>query len=227
MSGGFPVDLILFAMVAAFLVLRLRSVLGRRTGFERPAPPEVRPAGPDPRSARTVEGTAEEIAPAGPPRGGPRVLPDPRSPPGQALGRIAAADRSFEPNAFLDGAEAAFRMIVQAFAAGDRATLEALLSEDTYNGFAQAIAAREQAGQTQRTELRAVHQVAIEAADLRGNVTDITVRFVTDQVNLTTGRDNEVVTGSDAVTELTDLWTFQRVVGAVDPTWKLVATRNA
>lgn len=226
MSGGFPVDLILFAMVAAFLVLRLRSVLGRRTGFERPAPPEARPAGTDPRGARTVEGTAEEVVPVAA-RSGPRVLPDPRTPPGQALSRIAAADRSFDPNAFLDGAEAAFRMIVQAFAAGDRATLEALLSEDTYNDFAQAITAREQAGQTQRTELRAVHQVAIEAADLRGSVTDITVRFVTDQVNMTTGRDGEVVTGSDAVTELTDLWTFQRVVGATDPTWKLVATRNA
>lgn len=227
MSGGFPVDLILFAMVAAFLVLRLRSVLGRRTGFERPAPPEARPAALDPRGARTVDGVAEEVPPMAAGSTSPRVLPDPRSPPGQALARIAAADRSFEPSAFLDGAEAAFRMIVQAFAAGDRATLEALLSEDTYNGFAQAITAREQAGERQRTEIRAVHQVAVEAADLRGSVADITVRFVTDQVNMTTSRDNEVVTGSDAVTELTDLWTFQRVLGGTDPTWKLVATRNS
>ena len=108
MSGGFPVDLILFAMVAAFLVLRLRSVLGRRTGFERPAPPEARPAGLDPRGARTVEGTAEEVASAAPASSGNRTLPDPRTPPGQGLARIAAADRGFDPNAFLDGAEAAF-----------------------------------------------------------------------------------------------------------------------
>ena len=174
-----------------------------------------------------MEGTAEEVASAAPASSGPRTLPDPRTPPGQGLARIAAADRGFDPNAFLDGAEAAFRMIVQAFAAGDRATLEALLSEDTANGFTQAIAAREQAGETQRTELRAVHQVAIEAADLRGSVADITVRFVTDQVNMTMGRDGVVMTGSDAVTELTDLWTFQRVLGGADPTWKLVATRNA
>ena len=117
-------------------------------------------------------------------------------------------------------------MIVSAFAAGDRATLRSLLSDDTYAGFEQAITAREQAGETQRTEVRAVHEMAIDGADLRGTVADITVRFVTDQINLTLGRDGEVVTGSDAVTELTDVWTFQRDLKAADPTWKLVATRS-
>ena len=77
-----------------------------------------------------------------------------RGPVGQALSRIAGADRSFEPNAFLDGAEGAFRMIVGAFAQGDRATLRNLLSDDTYAGFEGAITAREQAGETQRTEIR-------------------------------------------------------------------------
>jgi predicted lipid-binding transport protein (Tim44 family) len=227
MTGGFPVDLILFAMVAAFLVLRLRSVLGRRTGYERPPTAEPRAAGFDPRGARTLEGAAEEVRPA-PSKGGARhVLPDPRTPPGQALGRIAAADRSFDPDGFLHGAEGAFRMIVTAFAAGDRQTLRALLSDDTYAGFEQAITAREQAGEQQRTELRAVHEMAIEAADLRGNVADVTVRFVTDQVNMTTARDGEVVAGSDAITELTDIWTFQREIGSADPTWRLVGTRSA
>ena len=113
------------------------------------------------------------------------MVPDPRSPPGQALAgsprRIAASS----PNHFLDGAEGAFRMIVTAFAAGDRATLRSLLSDDTYAGFEQAITAREQAGETQRTEMRAVHEMAIDGADLRGTVAEITVRFVTDQINLT------------------------------------------
>ncbi len=226
MQGGFPVDLILFAMIAAFLVLRLRSVLGRRTGFERP--PQERPAGYDPRGGRTIEGAAEEVAP--PPAGaakGRHGLPDPRSPVGQALGRIIGVDPDFDPNRFLDGAETAFRMIVKAFAAGDRATLKALLSDDTYAGFEQAITAREQAGETQQTEIRGVQEVAVEAADLRGTVADVTVRFVTDQVNLTTGRNGEVTHGSDAVTELTDLWTFQRDLRSTDPTWRLVATRSA
>ena len=227
MSGGLPVELILVAMVAAFLVLRLRSVLGRRTGFERPPQAEPRATNFDPRAAsRQAEPVADQAPP--PPAGRANlVLPDPRSPAGQALGRITQADRGFEPQAFLDGAQAAFGMIVQAFAAGDRQTLRMLLSEETYAGFEQAIAAREQAGERQRTELRAVNEVAIEAADLRGNIADVTVRFVTDQINITTARDGEVVAGSDAVTELTDIWTFQRALGSADPTWRLVATRSA
>ncbi|MBW8270332.1 Tim44/TimA family putative adaptor protein [Caldovatus aquaticus] len=225
-AGGIPIDLILYAMVAAFLVLRLRSVLGRRTGFERPPQPE-RPAGYDPRTTRAAEGEAEARAPAAPAAGqARRVIPDPRSPVGQALARIRGVDPGFDPNRFLEGAEAAFRMIVTAFAEGDRATLRALLSDDTYAGFEHAIAAREAAGERQRTEIRAVQEVAIEAADLRGTVADITVRFVSDQVNLTTGRNGEVVSGTEAVTELTDLWTFQRDLTSGDPTWRLVATRS-
>ena len=230
MSGGFPVDLILFAMVAAFLVLRLRSVLGRRTGFERPSQPEARPAGFDPRGGAgrgAVPTPAEIAAAAGAAGRGSRVLPDPRTPPGQALARIAAVDRGFDPQRFLDGAQGAFGMIVQAFAAGDRQTLRGLLSDDTYAGFEQAITAREQSGARQRTELRAVNEVAIEAANLRGTVADVTVRFVTDQINMTTGPNGEVISGSDAVTELSDVWTFQRDLQAADPTWRLVATRSA
>src|SRR3954464_5454599 len=181
MTGGFPVELILFAMVAAFLVLRLRSVLGRRTGFERPPAAEPRPAGYDPRGGQAAEGAVPEPRPAPRPGQARHVVPDPRTPPGQALGRIAAADRSFDPERFLDGAEGAFRMIIQAFATGDRQTLHALLSDETYPGFEQAITAREQAGEQQRTELRAINELAIEAADLRGSIADVTVRFVTDQ----------------------------------------------
>jgi predicted lipid-binding transport protein (Tim44 family) len=155
------------------------------------------------------------------------VVPDPRAPAGQAIARIRGVDPSFDPTRFLDGAEAAFRMIVEAFAAGDRQTLRSLLSDETYAGFEQAITARETAGETQRTELRAVNETGIEAADLRGTVADVTVRFVSDQVNLTTGRDGEVVNGTEAVTELTDVWTFQRDLNNPDPTWKLVGTRSA
>src|SRR5688500_5710374 len=190
MSGGFPIDIILFAMVAAFLVLRLRSVLGRRTGYERPPQPDRAAAGYDPRGARTAEGEPPDVpasAPAPAPGAARRVVPDPRSPVGQALQRIRGADPSFDPHRFLDGAEGAFRMIVGAFAAGDRETLRALLSDDTYAGFEQAIAAREAAGQRQRTEIRGVQELGIEAADLRGTVADVTVRFVTDQVSVTTG----------------------------------------
>ena len=228
MTGG-TVEIILLAMVAGFLVLRLRSVLGRRQGFERPPQTEARPAGYDPRgAARPADGSApEEAVSATPVAGsGRRIVPDRGTPVGQALARIAGVDASFDPPRFLDGAEAAFRMILTAFAGGDRGTLRALLSDDAYAGFAKVLDGREAAGERQRTELRAVNEVAIEAADLRGTVADVTVRFVTDQINMTTGRDGEVVTGSDAVTELTDLWTFQRDLNSADPTWKLVGTAS-
>lgn len=220
MQGGFPIDLILFAMVAAFLVLRLRSVLGKRTGFERPPQAQL-PQGPTARA----EGVADELPPPTG-SGARRIVPDPRGPVGQALARIAAADHGFDPHRFLDGAEGAFRMIVAAYAQGDRATLRGLLSDDTYAGFEQAIAARERAGETQRTEIRSLHEIAIEGADLRGHTAEVTVRFVSDQVNMTTGPGGEIVAGSDAITEVVDIWTFQRDVTSPDPAWRLVATRS-
>ncbi len=217
-ASGFPVDLVLFGMIAAFLVLRLRSILGRRQGFERTeAPPR-----PVPRAAEgpVIEGVAERPAPS-------RPLPDPASPAGQALARMQRLDRGFSAVRFLDGAETAFRMIVAAFAAGKREALQPLLSPDTFRAFEAAITARETGGETQRTELRAIQSATIEAADLRGNVADIAVRFVSDQVSLTTGRDGAVLHGTDAVTEMVDQWTFERDLASADPTWRLVAARSA
>ena len=221
MTGALPIDLILFAMVAAFLVLRLRSVLGRRTGFERP-PGEAAPGGAQPVPARDAE-----LPPPAQAGAAARSLPDARSPVGQALASIRAADPAFDPAVFLNGAEAAFRMIIQAFAAGDRETLRNLLSDESFAGFDQAITARELAGETQRTELRAINGLAIEEAELRGTVADITLRIVSDQLNMTLAKDGSVSAGAEAVTEITDHWTFQRDTRASDPTWKLVGTRSA
>lgn len=220
MSGGLPIDLILFAMVAAFLVLRLRSVLGRRTGFER------QPGEATPGAAQPAPALEAELPPPTPAGTAARSLPDPNSPAGQVLQRIRGLDANFDPAAFLGGAEGAFRMIVQAFAAGDRDTLRNLLSEDSFAGFDQAIGARELAGETQRTELRAINSMAIEEAELRGSIADVTVRIVSDQVNLITSKDGSISAGAEAVTEITDLWTFQRDTGSSDPTWKLVGTRS-
>jgi len=231
-SGGFPLDLVLFGMIAAFLVLRLRSILGRRTGFERPPEPQPAPPNAQPTTAprhmadgHVIEGVAEPVAPA--PVAATRPLPDPASPPGQALARMQRIDATFDAARFLDGAEAAFRIIVTAFAAGDRARLRPLLADDTYGAFEAAIAAREAAGETQRTEIHAIEAATIEAADLRGNIADVVVRFVSDQVNLTLGGDGNPTVGTDAVTEITDQWTFERDLTSADPTWRLVAARSA
>jgi predicted lipid-binding transport protein (Tim44 family) len=192
-----------------------------------PASPNAQPT-VSPRSAadgHVIEGVAEPVAPA--PAAGARPLPDPASPPGQAFGRMQHIDHSFDAARFLDGAEAAFRIIVTAFAAGDRARLRPLLADDTYGAFAAAITARETAGETQRTEIHAIEAATIETADLRGSIADVVVRFVSDQVNMTLGSDGNPMMGTDAVTEITDQWTFERDLTSSDPTWRLVAARSA
>ena len=219
-SSGFPIDLILFGMIAAFLVLRLRSILGKRTGFERPAQPYQPPAGPA-AAGPVIDGQAEAQPAAN------RVVPDAASPIGQTLVQMRAIDRTFDPAAFLDGAEKAFRMIVAAFAAGDRATLRGLLSDDTYRAFEQAIAGREAAGQKQVSAIHGIHSATIESAELRGSVAAIAVRFVSDQVSLTQDKDGHPVTGTDSVTEITDVWTFERDLATRDPVWRLVSARSA
>ncbi len=237
-GSGFPIDLVLFAMIAAFLVLRLRSVLGRRQGFERP--PEARPGdarpetrAPDARAPDPRGATVTPLRPNGrvvdlpPEPATAHILPEATTPTGQVLARIHAADPMFDPQRFLTGAEAAFRMIVAAFAAGHRDTLRPLLSDETYAAFDSAIAGRETAGETQRTEIRSLNAAAIEAADLRGSTADITVRIVSDQINVTMDARGLPVAGADAVTEITDLWTFERDLGQADPTWRLIAARSA
>jgi predicted lipid-binding transport protein (Tim44 family) len=223
-TGSFPVDLVLLGMIAAFLVLRLRSVLGKRTGFERPPMPQQPPqAGPKPTPGPIIEGRAEPV----PSPNKAAVVPDAVSPVGQTLTAMHGIDRAFDPVGFLTGVEKAFRMIVEAFASGDRDTLRRLLADDTYAAFEQAITARQTLGQEQTAEIRGIETMAIDAANLRGSVADVTVRIVSDQVSLTRDRAGAIAIGAEAVTEITDIWTFERDLRQADPTWRLVAARSA
>jgi predicted lipid-binding transport protein (Tim44 family) len=228
LSGGFPVDIVLFGLIAAFLVLRLRSILGRRTGFEgrpRPVPPlAAARSGPQARDAKptVIEGRAEPV-----PMRPVRALPDPASPLGEQLRRLRTIDTGFDAARFLEAAENTFRTIVTAFAGGDRVTLRSLLTDETYRAFETAIAAREVAGETQRTEVKEISTAAIIAVELAERLADITVRFVSDQVNITLGRDSQPVLGTDGITEMVDLWTFERDLGMRDQTWRLAAARSA
>ncbi len=220
-GGGFPIDLLLFGMIAAFLVLRLRGILGRKTGFERPAQPET------PQTAVPGMGrTAPAPVIAGRTEPAVRPLPDPTTPAGAALMQMQGVDRTFDPQHFLNGAEAAFRLIVGAFAAGDRVALRPLLADDTYRSFESAIAAREDAGETQRSEIRSIEGLTIEEAALSGKHAAITLRIVSDQVAETLARDGRPVSGADAVAEITDIWTFERDLGQPDPAWRLSAARS-
>ncbi len=218
-AGGFPIDLILFGMIAAFLVLRLRSILGRRDGYEPtqqgPARPVARAPGP------VIEGRAEPVTVPG------RPVPDAASDLGQTLASMRRVDSGFDVAHFLSGAEAAFRLIVAEYAAGNREALRPLLTAETFAIFEGAIAGREQAGETQSSEIRAIHEATIEAASLTGTLAEITVRFVSDQISQTLDRDGKYVAGADAVMELRDVWTFVRDLARSDPAWRLAQARSA
>lgn len=216
--GGFPIALVVFAGIALFLILRLRSVLGRRVGFEKPpaAPGQM----PGFKATPVINGQATVIQPGG------RTVPDPRSPLGERLMQIVNRDPNFDPPKFLNGAETAFRKIVTAFAAGDRATLKPLLSPSVYDTFDSAIQAREAANERHRTEIKSIISATIEDAQLLGDHAAVIVRFTSDQVNLTLDSANNPLSGTEAVTELVDLWTFERDLKSPDPCWRLAAARS-
>ncbi|MGC9269118.1 Tim44/TimA family putative adaptor protein [Acidiphilium sp.] len=221
MYNGIPIDLILLALVAGFLVLRLRSVLGKRTGYERPPLPDQQPVGLRGPAAPVIDGYAE----ASRPRPG-RPIPAPHTNVGQVLGRIAESDRNFDPVKFIDGAEASFRRIVTAFAEGDLTTLRNLLTPTVFTTFEHAITARAEAGETQHTEIKQIVEASIDEAEMLGDHAVIVVRFVSDQENYTRDRAGQVVAGTEAVTEIVDLWSFERSVNASDPNWRLAAARS-
>jgi predicted lipid-binding transport protein (Tim44 family) len=196
-------------------VLRLRSILGRRVGFEKPpAPRELRGA-----SGPLIDGKATTISP-------PRNVPDPQSALGERLMSIVKRDAVFDPPKFLVQAEANFRAIVTAFAAGDRETLKSLLTDQVFETFESAITAREAAQETQQTEIKSVHATTIEDAQLIGDHAAVIVRFASDQVSVTRNQAGETIHGTEAVTELVDLWTFERNLKTKDNTWRLAAARN-
>lgn len=223
MSDGFQYfDIIIFAMIAAFLVLRLRSVLGRRTGTEKPREfrPLAKPATDNVVSLPEGLRAREELPP---PPSGPRAAS-----PEAGLTQIRNADPKFDPDGFVQGARGAFEIIVNAFAAGDTATLRPLLSDDVYERFAEAIRHRVAAKETLETHLVTIKAAEIDEAELNGRTAFVTVKFVSDQVNVTRAADGTIIEGEpDHVVEKTDFWTFARNTRSQDPNWLLVATRSA
>ena len=219
--GDFPhyFDIILFAMVAAFLVLRLRSVLGRRTGNERRRDPIVRRAEP----------TGDKVIAFGQRPNGAAPPPATTEPPGDAvaagLARIHDADPSFDPPQFLEGARAAFGMIVAAFAEGDKDKLRPLLSDEVYRPFCTAIDERSAAHETLESRILALKQIDISEAELDGRAARVTLKIVSDQINVVRAHDGSIVDGDpEHAIEKTDFWTFARDTRSTDPNWALVAT---
>jgi predicted lipid-binding transport protein (Tim44 family) len=217
-------DIILFAMVAAFLVLRLRSVLGRRTGQERPHDPILR------RAEAPAEKIGDKVVALGSRAAAVRP-PIATAPPADAvaagLERIVGADPGFDPTQFLEGARAAFEMIVGAFAAGDKPRLRPLLSDEVYTPFAAAIDERAAARETLETRIIGLKRLDIVEAGLTGRVARVTVKFVSDQINVLRAHDGSIVDGDpDHAVEKTDFWSFSRDTRASDPNWVLEATAS-
>ncbi|MDB5713825.1 MAG: Tim44 protein [Sphingomonadales bacterium] len=209
------VGIVLLAMVAGFLALRLYSVLGKRTGHEQTfvAPVEqgqLAPSAPGDEARPTVvienSNVFEPSAAAG-------------------IRAIIAADSNFDVARFIDGSKAAYRMILEAYWRGDEVELAELTDDDVRRSFAASIAERKAAGHVLDNRLVQIEKAIISAATLDGKTAEITVRFDADIAAVTRDADNNVVAGSlsDAV-PTHDAWTFSRTVRSSDPNWILTDT---
>jgi predicted lipid-binding transport protein (Tim44 family) len=214
------IEIVIFAGIAAFLVFRLRSVLGRRTGNERqPYDPYARNA---PDSADAGDNTVVSL----PDRSAPREEPvDPDDPVSVGLAKIRSADSAFDRDEFIHGARTAFDMIVASFAAGDRETLRPLLSDEVFENFSGAIVERADKGHTMETTLVGIRSSDIVEATMDGRVAFVTVKFASEQIEVERDAAGEVVGGNPSrVATVTDIWTFARNTRVSNPNWRLVAT---
>ncbi len=220
----------LFFLVAAVLIfLQLRSVLGRRTGNEKPPfdPFSAREAAKVPVDDNKVvtlpkRGETEENRFA---------AVDAVAAPGTALNdslrQLVETDPSFQPKEFLNGARMAYEMIVMAFADGDRDTLKNLLSKDVYDGFDAAITEREKRGEVVKSTFVGIERIEMTQAAIRDSEEQITLRIISQFISATYDKDGKLVDGdAENVSEVDDIWTFSRDIRSRDPNWKLIATES-
>jgi predicted lipid-binding transport protein (Tim44 family) len=226
---------IIFLALAVFIFLRLRNVLGQRTGSERP--PFDRTArnavqgAPDSNNVITVPGklidpgAPASVADAAPAGDRWKGLAEPGSALARGLDAIVAQDSSFDPRHFISGARSAYEMIVLAFANGDRRSLRELLSSEVYESFDSVIKDREKHEQKTETRFVSIDKAELVGAELRDRTAQLTVRFVSQMISVTRDKMGTIVDGnSDKVADITDIWTFARDISSRDPNWKLVGT---
>jgi len=223
MGQGFQfLDLIFLGMIAVFILLRLRNVLGTRTGHEKP--PEDLRAG----HTGSLSGQKEGTVIALPRRGGPSgtaPLSQAEIRLRQSLTEIALADPQFDPDDFADGARQAYEMIIIGFAQGDRDLLRGMVGEDVFANFDAAITARQAVGQTMETRLAAIKNAHITHASLRGKMAEVTVKFTADLISCVNNAAGDLVQGHPTLPQqVSELWTFARDTASKDPNWTLIAT---
>ena len=228
---------IIFLALAVFIFLRLRSVLGQRTGSERPpydrAAPNVVQRTQDNNNVVPMPGAVIDQAPLAPsadvaPADRWKGVAEPGTPLAAGLDAIVAQDSSFDPRHFISGARSAYEMIVLAFANGDRRALKDLLSSEVFESFESVIKDREKREQKTETRFVSIDKAELVSADARDRSAQLTVRFVSQMITVTRDKAGAIVDGSaDTVADITDVWTFARDITSRDPNWKLVGTGSA
>ncbi len=240
MDGRLDLITLLALVVAVVAILKLRSVLGKRTGDEEGRIQQRA------RARETAERAAADKVVALPRRGRDEAPPvQPRQAPTpadvearfktaaagdaaveQGLLQIFRADASFDPEHFVKGAKQAYEMIVTAFAEGNRKILKDLLNREVYEGFAAAIADRESRGEQIDQSFVGINRVEIVEAEMKQSRASLTLRFVSQLISATRDRAGQVISGDpQRITEVTDIWTFARDVGSRNPNWQLIATQ--
>ncbi len=218
------VEIVILAMIAAFLGLRLYSVLGRRAEHEE-EPIQGRIDQPQTLNRAPAPRRPEDASESYPPRIPEREYPAASPMVERGLREIVAIDRRFDPFAFMDGARAAYRMVLEAFWRGDKEELRLLCDTPVYESFAAAIDARQAAGETLDNRLVRIEDTAITDAGYEAPTAKITVRFRADIAAVTRDAEGTVVAGSlDDAIEAIDVWTFARNVNSADPDWLLEET---
>lgn len=227
MGGNFQFfDIIILAMIAGFLVLRLRRVLGRRDGHEGGYRDEFR----EREKNAAAENDGDDNVVQLPDRSEDDAAPfaDVDDPASAGLTQIRVADPNFDPSGFVEGAKVAFEMVLNSFAAGDRKNLKGLLSPDVFANFDQAISERERNGEVLEDTLVGIRKATIVEAVMDGRTALVTVKFVSEQISALRDADGNVIEGNpNEVIDVTDIWTFSRDTRSSDPNWSLIGTESS
>lgn len=209
------IQLLVLAGIAVFLILKLRNVLGTRTGYEAPIEAPTRPA---PRGLEVVEGGEDrditDHVPAG-------------SPSAQALAAVKRAEPSFNTGEFLQGARGAYEMILMGFERGELDDLVPFLSRDVFESFDEVVQLRERDGLKVEASFVGIREVALTGARFNAATreAELTVRFVGELTSVVRNREGAVIEGdANRIKQERDTWTFARVMGTDNPNWRLVAT---
>lgn len=213
-------QLLVLAAIAVFLIVRLKSVLGTRDGFEKPPVPRADPAANTPRrpDLSVIDGGLDHDIIDHAPEGSDTA---------RALAAMKRVEPSFNIAEFLQGGRAAYEMILMGFERGDLAGIKPFLADDVYRTFAEVVEAREQQGLTIEAEFIGVRELALEHAtfDETTREAELAVRFVGELTSVVRDRAGEIVEGKpNEIKRQRDVWTFARIMGSDDPNWQLVAT---